>query len=193
MKNRTENLSVIPWQPTDPRERVILSFHPSERVIDYHAHAFYEFNYIMRGRCTNIVEGKAVQMSEGDISLLPPDVYHTVFASRDSFVLNIMVEPTFFEACAVEFTDAPSACATFLKALNTQVYYRYLFCRGCTHLLPVVTDLVNNCLRRFNPMYYREDAFLDHLKEVYLTHQELRIWHWLLAQIRLREILLAMT
>lgn len=192
MKQRAENLSVMPWQPSDPRERVILSFHPSERTIDYHGHAFYEFNYMMRGRCTNMVEGRAVTMSEGDIFLIPPDVYHTVFATKDSFVLNIMVEPRFFEACAAELSDAPGAFATFLRALNTQVRYRYLFCRGCERLAPVAADFVDNCLRRFNPMYYREDDFLDHLKEVYLSHQELNVRNWLLAEIRLREILLAM-
>ena len=192
MKQRVENLSVTPWVPTDPRERVILSFHPSERIIDYHGHAFYEFNYMMRGRCTNIVEGRAVEMNEGDIFLMPPDVYHTVFASKDSFVLNIMIEPTFFETCAAELTDAPSLCAVFLRALNTQVRYRYLLCRGCGRLQPIAADLVDNCLRRFNPMYYCENAFLDHLKEVYLAHQELDLRHWQLAQIRLREILLAM-
>ena len=173
-------------------EKVILSVHPSERIIDYHTHDFFEFNYILRGECNNTVEGKNIHMEEGDLILLPPNVYHSVYCQRDSYILNISVNSAFFYDLNVEYRALPSMLSVFLDSLNKKECHTYFFCKNAKSIKNTVFNMLENCLRRFNPVYYQDDAFLEYIKQIYLSHQNIDFYNFKLAEIRLREIILAL-
>ncbi len=192
MDNRQSSLCVMKWQCISNEERVILSIHPSESFLDYHAHEFFEFNYVIRGSCVNIVEGETVQMKAGDILLMPPGVYHAVFASNESYVLNICVSSDFLSDLCADFKKTSSLFADFLSSLDKKECYMYFICRGAENIEPVVIDMIEKCLRRFNPKYYKKDEFLDYLCDVYVKNQNLDFYNFLIAEIRLKEIILLM-
>ncbi len=188
----TADSCILNWAPMDDAERVVLSIHPSEFFIDYHAHEFFEFNYILRGSCVNVVEGKTISMNEGDILLMPPGIYHAVFASKESYVLNISIAPDFFGAFCEEFSGISSRFSEFLSSLDSKECYLYFLCRDCREIESVVWNMIEHCLKRFNPKYYAKDGFLEQICKIYGKNQELGRFDFLLAEIRLKEILLLM-
>lgn len=173
-------------------EKVILSVHPAERIIDYHTHDFFEFNYILRGECNNTVEGKNIHMEEGDLILLPPNVYHSLYCQSDSYILNISVNSAFFYDLNAEYRALPFRLPAFLDSLNKRECHTYFFSKNVKSIKKIVFDMLENCLRRFNPVYYQNDAFLDYIKGIYLSHQNINFYNFKLAEIRLREIILAL-
>ncbi len=191
-QNTSASPCIMKFIKTSDEESVILSVHPSDFFVDYHAHEFFEFNYVLRGNCINVVEGKSVQMEEGDILLMPPGVYHAVFASRESYILNISVASDFLPKICEDFKKMPSLFTDFLSSLDKKECYMYFICRGAKELKPIILDMISKCLRRFNPKYYKEDEFLGYLCEIYIKNQNLGFYNFLTAEIRLKEFILLM-
>ncbi|WP_346200473.1 helix-turn-helix domain-containing protein [Caldifermentibacillus hisashii] len=63
------------------------------RFSDYplHSHQFLEINYVLSGQCTQIVEGRTVTLSKGDIILLDIGCSHSIKAlSEEDLMVNII-------------------------------------------------------------------------------------------------------
>jgi AraC-like DNA-binding protein/mannose-6-phosphate isomerase-like protein (cupin superfamily) len=63
------------------------------RFADYplHSHQFVEINYVVSGKCTQVVEGETVTLHEGDIILLDIGCQHEIKAlSEEDIMVNII-------------------------------------------------------------------------------------------------------
>ncbi|WP_374285692.1 AraC family transcriptional regulator [Lactococcus sp.] len=70
---------------------VFISKHP--RFADYpeHRHEFLEFNYMLDGECTQIINGKEMKLSKGDLVLLNSKSRHKIKAlSENDILINII-------------------------------------------------------------------------------------------------------
>ncbi len=61
--------------------------------IPEHIHTVIEFLYVYSGRCTQIINGKKVVMTQGDICMLDTDVPHSVeFLGKDDIIITIEMQ-----------------------------------------------------------------------------------------------------
>ena len=62
-----------------------------------HNHEFYELQYVYEGEFPQEIEGTRFLMHTGDLTILPPGVYHALDVQNYSIVLNILVTRQRFE------------------------------------------------------------------------------------------------
>ena len=61
--------------------------------IPEHIHTVIEFLYVYAGHCTQVIDGRRVQMSQGDICLLDTNVPHSVeYLGKDDIVITIEMQ-----------------------------------------------------------------------------------------------------
>ncbi|MBB6672381.1 AraC family transcriptional regulator [Cohnella nanjingensis] len=78
-------------------EKVSFLKHPRFVEIYSHKHNFLEMSYAFSGSCTQIINGNAVEMGEGDITLLDTDVVHTIRkAEADTIIVNVLFRKDYF-------------------------------------------------------------------------------------------------
>jgi|GEM_PF-619236 len=59
-----------------------------------HYHSFIEMNYMYSGRCTNIVDGKRIEMDTGDVVIMKPgSVHRIVWTGENDILMNIILLP----------------------------------------------------------------------------------------------------
>lgn len=70
------------------------------RYIDFpkHKHDFIEFNYVLQGNITQIINNQKVVLKKGDLIFLGQDIEHEIKASkREDIMLNFIIQPKFFD------------------------------------------------------------------------------------------------
>lgn len=59
-----------------------------------HTHTFIEMNYMYSGSCTNIVDGKSIEMKTGDVVIMKPgSVHRIVWTGENDILVNIILLP----------------------------------------------------------------------------------------------------
>lgn len=71
--------------------------HPRFMKCHLHNHNFFEMVYVLKGKVDNIIRNQLYKMSEGDICLLAPNVYHKLKVFDDSLIINIIMKKSLFE------------------------------------------------------------------------------------------------
>ena len=145
-----------------PGQRVALSMHCNDNVGEYHTHNFYEINFVLRGGCINLVEETPLVMREGEFVLLHPGVFHTLYASGDSVIINFLIRKDWLEGLLCNYNLPDSPLADFIRRTGSKKYLRYLI---CTHN---ISDSFSLALRMF------EANSGDNIKK-YLTIEALMI------------------
>ena len=63
-----------------------------------HSHDFIEMAYVLHGSLTHEIEGKTVEMNEGDLLIMNRNVHHSVaLCGQEDIMINFIVLPEFFE------------------------------------------------------------------------------------------------
>lgn len=62
-----------------------------------HDHRFFEMIYILKGKADNTIEGYLYKMTEGDICIIPPNIYHKLWVNDDSIVINVIIRKRLFD------------------------------------------------------------------------------------------------
>lgn len=88
-----------------------------------HFHDFFELECTILGKCLHTVENKDIEMSSGDIVIVPPGVWHTVYAYPDSITINIKVRTSTFEQTFLNILKNDTGLSDyFFKVLHNQNY-----------------------------------------------------------------------
>ena len=58
------------------KQKIYVCLHPSNHIGEYHAHDFYEINFVYKGSCINLIEDENVIMDEGDAVIIHPSIFH---------------------------------------------------------------------------------------------------------------------
>lgn len=78
-------------------QNAILIKHPRYCPFYLHEHAYFEMIYVISGSCTqSLGEDRSIELSEGDLCILAPDVVHGISAFHDCLVMNILIRRSTF-------------------------------------------------------------------------------------------------
>lgn len=65
--------------------------------VPLHVHNFIELNYIYSGSCTQVIDGKTVNLKQGQICLVDTDVPHSISNTNiNDIIINIVVKRDYF-------------------------------------------------------------------------------------------------
>lgn len=65
--------------------------------VPYHIHSFIELNYIYSGTCTQIIDGKKVTLTKGQICLIDTAVPHSIEnTTEEDIIINILLTKDYF-------------------------------------------------------------------------------------------------
>lgn len=88
-----------------------------------HFHDFFELECTILGKCLHTVENKEIEMQAGDIVIVPPGVWHTVYAYPNSITINIKVRTSTFEQTFLNILQNDTVLSDyFSKVLHNQNY-----------------------------------------------------------------------
>lgn len=61
----------------------------------WHTHEFFELIYVLEGKAENHLFGQSITLKKGDLSILSPSVYHSIW-TEEGIILNILIKKTDF-------------------------------------------------------------------------------------------------
>ena len=73
----------------------------------YHKHSFFEILYVYSGEITQMINGESVNLKQGDICMVSPEVEHSLGVFDDSVIINILIKKSTFNDTF--FIHSPSA------------------------------------------------------------------------------------
>lgn len=68
-----------------------------------HKHVFFEMIYVLSGNCTQTIGERHIQMGEGDITIISPNVPHSIAVFDDSIIINLLIRRNTFEDIFFDF------------------------------------------------------------------------------------------
>lgn len=84
--------------------------------IPLHYHKDMEMNYVYKGNDTYIVNGKSIELNEGDLILLDSDVYHSSkkTKSEDDIIINFVMKKYHFDSSFLRKINRDSIIVDFV-------------------------------------------------------------------------------
>ena len=108
-------------------QKVAICIHKHDPCV-YHTHEFFEINYVHRGNCINLVENENIMMNEGDLILIHPGAFHTLYADSQCLVYNFLINKEWLCEEIKSILPAEGAVYNFLENAGTDHYYKYMVC-----------------------------------------------------------------
>lgn len=63
-----------------------------------HKHNYIEFNYVYKGKLTEVIHNKRIELKEGEIIFLNKDITHEIEkSSEEDIIINFIIRPEFFD------------------------------------------------------------------------------------------------
>ncbi len=130
----------------------MISIRKHTRFIHYppHSHDYVEICYVLRGKSTQNIEGRKINLSTGDLLFLGPGVSHEIFpCSEDDIVINFIIHRKFF-SYIFEFIDETSSLSSFFtdvifkKTSSISLIYTTLGNQGLENLLHTILSELDN-------------------------------------------------
>lgn len=108
-----------------------IAFNRNDRFceIPLHFHGFIEINYVYTGRCTAMINGKTIEMAQGDMCIMDRNVIHTLLPTQEKdVVLNILMTSEFFSYSFLNsfMVDGPVSKFLFDAITENNEHDRYL-------------------------------------------------------------------
>lgn len=162
------------------KRHLIIRKHNRFAPYPVHSHLFFEINYMLRGCATEYINGKRVELSEGDVLLLDIGTKHSIASlGADDLLINILFDD---ELLSVDFLDQINASESSLQdfLVNPHAKRRatpkyYLFANSETQANGAITtlgQLINE--------YYLQPEFCDFVMQAELAivlAQLMRTYH----------------
>lgn len=111
---------------------VTLIKHPRYLPFFAHRHAFFEIIYVVSGHCLEVTNDRRVELKEGELCILAPDVSHGLEVYDESVVLNILIRySTFMDIFYNIICGKGQLAGFFLGNLYEKDKTRYLLYHAC--------------------------------------------------------------
>ena len=78
----------------------LINIRKHTRFIEFpaHKHNYIEFNYVYKGKLTEIIHNKKITLEKGEIIFLNKDIIHSIEkSSNDDIIINFIIKPEFFD------------------------------------------------------------------------------------------------
>lgn len=99
----------------DNHKTIYLSKHNRYTPFFLHQHIFFEFIYVVKGKCQHVVTGQNMELKEGDLCLFAPSIFHAIVANDDdSVIMNILIRRSTFEDTFFNILRDKNIISTFL-------------------------------------------------------------------------------
>lgn len=121
-----------------------LAFNKQTRfgLVPLHRHNYIEMNYVYAGHCTQVINGKTVEMQTGDVTILDSDVIHQISPTGENdILLNCLMGRDYFTAGFLERLASSGAVPRFLANAMTESNDHNHYLLFHTALSPVFRDL----------------------------------------------------
>ena len=109
-------------------QKVSVRSHGGNHISEYHTHEFFEINYVYSGSCINLVEDENIIMNTGDMIIIHPGAFHTLYADDDCKVYNFLIEKEWLYNKIGCIIPTDSTMFSFLESAPHDDYYKYLIC-----------------------------------------------------------------
>lgn len=140
--------------------------HPKNHFSEYHTHSFFEINYVHRGGGVNFIENGVIDMKQGDVIIMYPGAFHTLYADEDSLIYNFIVNKDWFCREVRSFMGVDNPVYTFLSKLEDEDFYKYVVCpsNGNEAVIKAAENIINKFSRlNFSRFILSEAAMLEFL------------------------------
>lgn len=127
-----------------PIKEMHLAFKMQSRfgLVPLHRHKYIELNYVYAGHCTQIINGKTVEMQAGDVSILDSDVEHKIEPTEENdILLNCLIGREYFTASFLERLASSGPVPRFLANAMTECNDHDHYLLFHTESSPVFRDL----------------------------------------------------
>ena len=84
------------WVWKEENKDIVIHKHPCFMPKWYFIHDFYEMIYVLKGNCFGELENHNLELIEGDVVLIPPQVKHCLSVFNDSIVFNVKIRKSTF-------------------------------------------------------------------------------------------------
>ena len=78
----------------------LINIRKHTRFIEFpaHKHNYIEFNYVYKGKLTELIHNKTIELKEGEIIFLNKDITHVIEkSSEEDIIINFIIRPEFFD------------------------------------------------------------------------------------------------
>ena len=78
----------------------LINIRKHTRFIEFpaHKHNYIEFNYVYKGKLTEIIHNKKITLEKGEIIFLNKDIIHSIEkSSNDDIIIDFIIKPEFFD------------------------------------------------------------------------------------------------
>ena len=78
----------------------LINIRKHTRFIEFpaHKHNYIEFNYVYKGKLTEVIHNKKIELQEGEIIFLNKDITHAIEKSfEEDIIINFIIKPEFFD------------------------------------------------------------------------------------------------
>ncbi|MBC5625837.1 AraC family transcriptional regulator [Clostridium sp. NSJ-49] len=78
----------------------LINIRKHTRFVEFpeHKHNYIEFNYVYKGKLTEVIYNKEINLKEGEIIFLNKDITHKIKeSSKDDIIINFIIKPEFFD------------------------------------------------------------------------------------------------
>lgn len=92
-----------------------------------HKHSFFEILYVYSGKATQKIKNERVDLREGDVCIVSPEVEHSLGVFDDSVIVNILIKKSTFNDTFFELLRENNVLSTFfIKILSSKRYNNYI-------------------------------------------------------------------
>ena len=160
----TENLAEF-----DFSDNVIVTRHARYTPAFVHKHTFFEIVCVLEGNCVNRIGDTRLSMSDGDLCMISPGVYHALQETEGSHIFNILIKHYSLMETLSNFLLQKNALAGFfiqsLYMKNTK-YYLSFHTKGDREIQHLLEALI---LEEVSAEERSRDEQHSALKEAYLN------------------------
>lgn len=138
--------------------------------VPLHHHDYIEMNYVYSGHCTAIINGKTVEMQQGEVCIMDCGVVHTILPTGENdILLNCGMSQRYFTASFVERLSASGAIPRFLASAmsDEKDHNRYLLIS--TAKSPMFHDLIEDVFCEYlHPQVCAEGAISNYMNLIFI-------------------------
>ncbi len=136
------------------KQKVAVCLHPSSYICGYHSHDFYEVNFVLKGSCINLIEGQNITMESGDMILIHPGAFHTLYTDNSCKVFNFLVDSEWFLTETERLFPSSSIFYDFIKESRTNLFYKYAYLPATQSMTDTARTLIAQTHSTTSPTRY---------------------------------------
>ncbi|MCL2560331.1 MAG: AraC family transcriptional regulator [Turicibacter sp.] len=112
-----------------------------------HIHSFIEMFYVYAGSVTSVINNEKIELTEGDICLLDPDVPHTILdTGENDIIINFLMSKSYFSTTMLSRLSTNSTIFNFLIHALSNLQQKQQYILFACQESPIAKEIIENIL-----------------------------------------------